>query len=62
MGMFQNYQKGQNVQKPKSSVPKQALSGRDQFLKNTLEDFKEAPLSQKLLGMGPEAIIKRDSN
>lgn len=47
-----------NVQKPKSSVPKQALSGRDQFLKNTLEDFKEAPLSQKLLGMGPGGNYK----
>ncbi|MFC4386539.1 O-antigen ligase family protein [Gracilibacillus marinus] len=29
------------------------LSGRDQFLDNAIQDWKEAPLSQWILGMGP---------
>lgn len=29
------------------------FSGRDRFFKTTLEMYKEAPVSQKLLGMGP---------
>lgn len=36
-----------------SSFVKKALSGRDFFFKRTLEDYREAPFSQKLLGMGP---------
>ena len=36
-----------------NTLVKKALSGRDFFFRTTLNDFKEAPLSQKLLGMGP---------
>ena len=36
-----------------SEFIKKALSGRDSFFTTILEDYKESPLSQKLLGMGP---------
>ncbi|WP_019154272.1 O-antigen ligase family protein [Robertmurraya massiliosenegalensis] len=34
-------------------LPKRLLSGRDRFLANVKEDWNEAPVSQKLFGLGP---------
>ncbi len=41
-------------------LAKMALSGRGDFLKRTFEQYKDAPISQKLLGMGPGGNYKQE--
>ncbi|MGP4106090.1 O-antigen ligase family protein [Virgibacillus sp. L01] len=41
-------------------LAKMALSGRGDFLKRTFEQYKDAPVSQKLLGMGPGGNYKQE--
>lgn len=44
----------QNVDKETNEIfSKETLNGREQFMSRTIEDYKEAPLTQKILGMGP---------
>lgn len=51
-GNIENVSESSKATQSKSFI-KKALSGRDFFFRMTLEDYKEASLSQKLFGMGP---------
>src|SRR5699024_7813088 len=42
----------ESAETPSSEVPVRVLSGRDSFLTETTNQFKEAPVLQKLFGMG----------